>query len=662
MAMRRVGLHVLAGLVTLGVVTSAAGAQGIRFGQNRVNISATPRRLPADGQTVSRVRIEVRGRDNAPVPNGTEVDISTDIGDLVSEFGTKQRHTRVPTEGGFAIVLLTSEEPGTATIRASFQDSRNQVMVEFSPLDEKGVRDSTVIHIRGDWVGYSSELNVVEAWDAEVRYRGIVVEADKVRIDPRSLTLRAVGEIRMSRNDEAVECEQLYIELRSMRGSYRRFGDEGVEEAEFNAWTLKPSSAEQQLPEDAYRFDDQESQIWMVAKSISIFPGEKVVLRHGKVFVGPRKILTYPPYWVIAFEGYYGSSNSHFAELSSTGGLAIDFPFFFSVTDTTTHAIKIQKGARNGSIMARDKWGIAYERAWQELGGDSEGSFVIDGLPHKDWGVHLQHRGKMFGGADSSLSVAWPDHRSLFTDFSVFKYGSAGHYGVRTHADRQGDSGMFSWGTNADFLSNARPWGDLGRFRWGTGVRAGRDAWSGDGFVFQHSMSSYFDFNGWRPNTKTSLTPSISNVFSWDTASRQSNIARAQLMLRHQVMDGVTANVRYGLEHRSGTNRFYSSASDSPINQQVSLNVSAYRSKTWDAYANANYGITNESLYGFGAFNYRPWDKWRLGLIGSYYEFSGSAFNDVEVSMNRAIGAREVGLRWSKADGRISLEFGAAGF
>ena len=48
-------------------------AQGVRFGQNRISISATPRRVPADGESVSRIRVDVRALDEQPVADGTEV-------------------------------------------------------------------------------------------------------------------------------------------------------------------------------------------------------------------------------------------------------------------------------------------------------------------------------------------------------------------------------------------------------------------------------------------------------------------------------------------------------------------------------------------------------------------------------------------------------------
>lgn len=660
MSTRRGWLRVLGVVVVAGLLGSSGDSQGVRFGHNRISISATPRRVPADGKSLSRIRVDVRALDEQPVADGTEVIISTDIGDLVGERGSRQRILSMPTQSGYAIVLLSSKEPGTATVRAVFQDSRNQILIEFT---EEGPIQSRVVHVRGGWVGYCADLNLLQAREpGEVKYCGLTVEADRIEVDPRTLVLKAYNAVRLRRNEAELECEDLYVELTSMRGTCRRWGDLGVEEFSFNAFTLEPVDTDMDLPEGAYRFDEREGQTWMVARSVAVFPGEKVVLRNAKLYVGNRKIMRFPPYWVIGFEGYRGATNSNFLEVDSTYGVALDFPFFLSVTDTMSHAVKIRKGATAGSIMARDAWHVNYEFTYSQPRHEGEGVLTIDGLPLPDWGIQLQETRKMFGDADTSLSIAWPDRRNVFSDFSLFRYGKAGHLSFRTHADRYADLYEWAYGADADFLSTPTPWSDWLDFRWGTGVRADRNPWYDEGLVFEHQMSTYLDFASWRPSGSLSITPSINDTYSWDTQSRRSNIARLQLTLNQRIAQGINANVRYGLEHRTGTDRYYTLTSSDGINQQVSLNLSAFASRRWDLFANANYSITDDSLYLLGSMNYRPMPKWRLGAVGSLYEFSSVSFHDVELSLNRAIGNREVGVRWSRVDDQLSLVFGSAGF
>lgn len=652
----------LVALSATGLGLSPLGAQSVRLGQSRIVISANPSRVVADGQSYSRIRVEVRSRDDRPVADGTQIVISTDIGDLTNDLGARQRSMTVETESGYAQVLLTSEEPGTAMVRAQFGNSYNQELVEFVPLGEVGERDSTVVHVSGKYVGYCSDLNLIEARrPAELRYRGLVIEADQLQVDPQALIVKAYV-VKMRRRETEVECEDVYLNLTSMKGIYRRFGDLGPERVSFNAFTLKAVEDEVNAPENAFRFDDREGRIWMAARSAAVFAGQKIVLRNASLYVDRHRIMTYPPYWVIAFEGYQGSSNTQFLEFSSQGGLAVDFPIFFSVTDTSTGAVKIQKGATSGSVMARNAWTLAFEQTYEQPGQEARGVFLVDGLPSSTWGVHFRDSRKIFGGADSDLSIAWPDHKSFFTDYSVYSYGNRGHLGVRTHADRAGETGDWSYGLNADYLSTSIPWGGDTKFRWGSGLRAGRDPWVDDGFLVEHRVSSFLDFDGWRPSNSTSLVPALSDVFVYDTEQRQSNVARAQLTLNQRLTRGVNVNLRYSLEHRSGESRYAAYDTRNGINQQLNVNLSAYGSRRWDAFVNTSYGITDDSLYAFGAFNYRPWRRWRLGVIGSYYKFSDIAFDDVELSFNRQIGNREIGLRWSKADNRVSLQVGTAGF
>jgi Invasin, domain 3 len=657
---RIAGMPALILLVAIAFTT--AHAQGVRFGQNRIAITANPGRLPADGQTSSRIRVEVWDQSNNPVPDGTEVIISTDLGDFTGDTGARQPTLTLRLKSGYALVSLTSREPGTATVRVQCRDSRNQALVEFLPLGEAGKAQSTVVHIRGGWVGYWSDLTLLEARKAELRYRGLRLEADRLQLDPLTLVVRAYG-VKLKRGDAIVEGEDIYLPLNAMKGVLRRFSEEnGVEEISINAFTLKPSQTEERLPENAFRPDMREGRVLMVAKSISIFPGERLVLRSAALYVDDHKLMRYPPYWVMAFEGYQGSSNTNFLSFDSAGGLAVDFPIFFSVTDTSTGAVKIQRGATNGSVMVQHGWSLALEQTYQQPEQEAEGILTIAGVPRSNWGIAFRDTRKILDGADSSLGIAWPDHKSLFTDYSVFKFMRAGSLGARTHFDRDGRTGNVSYGLNADFYSNAIRLGRGASFRWGSAVEAGRNSLFDDGLVFQHQTSLFLDFTPWRPTTSTSIGPALGNTTTWDSAGRLSNIARAQLNLSQRVTRGVNFGLRYGVEYRSGETRYGALDSLQGLDQQVSLNLSAYPSRRWDALLSANYDVTDGDIYGFGALNYRPWRQWRLGLIANYYRYSGLSFDDLELSVNRVFWGREIGVCWSKSDGRFSLQMGGFSF
>ena len=649
-------------LVLAVIVAGKARGQGVRFGQNRIVVTANPARLPADGQTPTRIRIEVRDQSNNPVPDGTEVIVSTDTGDLISDTGAKQTTMTVRTDGGYALVSLTSQEPGTATVRVQYRDSRNQVLVEFVPLGEKGRPQSMVVHFEGGWVGYSSDLVLMEArGPAELRYRGLQIRADLLQVEPQALRVRAYG-VKLKRGTAELEGEEVYLSLTSMKGVLRRFGPEGVEEVHFNAFTLKPSQVEEPLPENAFRQDTREGRVWLVAKAIALFPGEKIVLRGASLHVDGHKILRYPPFWVIAFEGFQGSSNSNFVSFDSSGGLAIDFPFFFSVTDTSTSAVKIQRGATSGSVMARQGWSLALEQTYEQPGQDARGVFTIAGLPRSNWGVLFQDNRKVLGGADSSVSIASPDHKNVFTDLSVFKYGKAGNVGAQAHFDRDNRTGKLSYGLGGDFYSTSSPLGGGVSYRWGSGFDAARDPTVDRSFVLEHKSAAFLDFKGWRPSPSTSVLPALSDVLTWDTEGHVSNAARAQVTLNQGLGQGLSVNLRYSVQHLAGQSRYATLDTQEGFSHQVSLNVSAFASRHWDAMLNTNWDMTEGTLYAFGSANYRPWRRWRFGLVTSYYRYPGMSFDDFEISANRTIWGREVGVGYSTSDGHFSLQMGGFNF
>ena len=52
---------------------------------------------------------------------------------------------------------------------------------------------------------------------------------------------------------------------------------------------------------------------------------------------------------------------------------------------------------------------------------------------------------------------------------------------------------------------------------------------------------------------------------------------------------------------------------------------------------------------------------WRLGLFGTYYDYDTADYSDLELELARALGNKELGLRYSMETGRLSLELGGFG-
>jgi len=169
-------------------------AQGGRLGNYRITAVPNPRSVPADGKTAARIRIEVRDIDGHPAPDGTKVVVSTDLGEVGESEFDRAKALTVATARGFAMVFASSDTPGLATIKISVGTSRsNNVYLEFRPEGQEAGPELRVAKIDGGWVGYSVDLNIIEARDdASVECGGLTVSgADIVQLDVANMVLRA---------------------------------------------------------------------------------------------------------------------------------------------------------------------------------------------------------------------------------------------------------------------------------------------------------------------------------------------------------------------------------------------------------------------------------------------------------------------------------------
>ena len=644
-------------LLAFSLITALFGhgahAQGVRSGQEyRVVLTAAPTHLPADGQSIARVTAQVRTWDGQDAPDGTEVYFTTDLGDLSTTGVVGRRETvAAVVSGGFSTVELSSDEAGTATVRADCRGSSDAVMVDFGG----GGAESPVLRIEGGWVGYAQQDDFIEArTKASLTYRGLEVHAEVIQLSVQDLIVRADAVV-LRRGDKQLEGEDAYLELGSMRGVLRRFGDEGVERVAFSATSLEPREEEAEVPEGAFRLIEAEPTIWQVCRRAALYPREKLVLQNASLYVNNQRILRYPPFWVVGFAGYTGSSNTSFVSVNTNGGLSVDFPFFFSVTDGTSDAVRVQHGARYSAGEARRGWSLGLEHSYQSRGSDAEGSLLFDGLPRSDWGVSFTHSQRVFGTGRASVSVLWPDHENLMMDVSAYQSSRVGSLSVRASVDRLQSVPGWGYATGADFLTRPVPLGRSGAaLRFGSGVTYGATSLAATGATLTHHTSAYLSAPAW-PLGGLRITPSLAETFSWNTNQETINSVRGELALRQPLGRTGSLGLRYTAEYASG---WSSVLFDEGFHQQLSMNFSAAAGDRFDTYLNATYDLTDSNVYAYGHLGFRPWHKIRLGAVGTYYDYGDFAFDDLELSVTRQVGDRELGVAWTKSNQRLSLVFG----
>lgn len=623
-----------------------------------IGLSATPRQVAADGASAARLRIDLKDQRGRSVPDGTQFVVRTDLGLVSGEGGGRQSAITARTSGGFAIVFVTSTAPGTATVTVQAADTRAVIYLDFLPEGEAAQPEARVADVSAGWVGYSIDLQLIEARDrAQVKFGKLIIECGGVlQINTEDLTLKAQDVI-IHRGDVTLAGEDLYFDLGAKRGVLRRFGEERLERVFFDAITLKPTQTEWEIPYDAFRVNKQETDNWLVAKSISLFLHEKIVLRNCAFWVQDQKVFSFPPYWIIGLPGYTGATNTQAFGLTSDGGLAIDFPFFYRVTDKATGAIRIQRGAPSGSVISRDGWSFAVAEEYRN-GTGVEGSAEISGLPRSDWGFEWRDSRPMFNNGFGYFNFALPDHRSIFTDTNIYSYRAGGRVGLRAYYDKPIEYRP-SWGAVSDYLSDSRQIGDHSlNYRLGTSLGL-RQYQTEASPVFINQVYSELSLGERRWGKKTTLSPLFTNIYNWDSSGYKNNDLRGELRLDHKVTPSCAVTLDYSAQWRRTTDE---NDLRSGVTHTIGFDLRANRGSKWLTYLSSSFDLTNQNTYGYLNFDYYLNSLWRCGLRGTYYDFDSSDYQDLEFSLGRLFGSREVSLTYSAQSGRVSLNLGGFGF
>lgn len=646
-------------MVLLAGSCGGALGQPAVVGAGTIELRLDRPRVPADGKTRSQIRARVRNAQGQPVPDGTQVMFHIEGGHLSEGQEPPRTSLPVSTVGGYARAYATSTQVGRATVTATApmlatSAKRYLYFAEEGAAIEAAPR---VLTVRGPWVGYAIDLNVVEAQgDTHTVFGPLRIDAaDSVQVDVNRLTVKARGlqsGVTATAGDASLSGEDLYYDLGSEWGAIKSLTDAGLQQVFFDGYTLEKIEPPGELPQDAFSAAAAETDAWAVARSISVFPYEKLVLRHASVYAGAKRLMKLPKYWVVGMPGYAGTTHSQMVGLNSSGGIAIDFPFFYRVTDDRTGAVKVQRGATGASVVARNEWSLALEEAYDT--GDVEGAVTIAGLPREDWGIEWRDSRTLWGGNEGHFNVYSPDHESLFADADVYEWAADHRLSLRAHFERPASQDE-SYGASADWLTHSRR---LGRwnasYRLGTAVGARHKAEHDRGVVGEHQVYAALDLPRRHLDRRTSLTPSFSSLLAWDTGGYRYQSLRGELRLRRIFSSSLSVQVSYEPQFTSGD---YSRG----LEHVFGLDTRWYHGGRWHSYLNGTYELPDGDAYAYWLLDYYLNRDWRVGFGALYYDYSEGSYDDFQITVGRLVGGREIGLRWSQESDTISLELGGFG-
>ena len=211
-----------------------------------------------------------------------------------------------------------------------------------------------------------------------------------------------------------------------------------------------------------------------------------------------------------------------------------------------------------------------------------------------------------------------------------------------------------TYGATAEWLTDPQR---VGRsrslsYRVGTsvGVQKGLLADGSSNAQLVTGLYTYLDCAAARLGPRTYLTPSLSNIYSWSSPSYQNNTSRAELRLDHAFSSCANLSLSYAAQRTSGD------LLTTGWDELVNLDAVYTSGQRWMLSGSASADLTDGGWYSYASWDYYLSPKWRLGLLGTWYQQQSETFNDQEVYVGTKIFQdREIGISWSRQTNRVSV-------
>jgi hypothetical protein len=298
-------------------------------------------------------------------------------------------------------------------------------------------------------------------------------------------------------------------------------------------------------------------------------------------------------------------------------------------------------------------------QSYNSLGGGSRytGQFSMTGLNRSDWGARWSHNQEFSGDTRGSLSLDFPQHRSLFANGSLNRQFSGFHMGLNLSAN-QSIAGFPTSGTTSDFYleTNPRKVGTSGyMMAFGGTASAGHTATNGyrNNYINEGLQTRFFS-QPFRLDKSTTLVNNVTVGNLWTTNGQSGLTALASLTM-NRTMRSANLQMTYDFTRQpayltgGGTHR-------------LSMSLFAGKSSKWSATVSGSTFLDAVNSSMLADLSYAILPRWRLSTSATLQQFSTAQYRDYTLGIGRDIGGRELILSYSTYSHKIFFDIQASRF
>lgn len=645
-----------AALLWLWVPTAAATALTL-------DLEAKPDRIPADGQSTSQLVASVRDDHGNYVGDVQRVIFRTTQGTLSQPGGNEGTpQLEVETRNGVAEAQLRSvTEEVAAEVTAVLlgrEDVVDLVRVSFGSGSAPQTPGSRLIHIDGDFVAYSSEVSLVEAMSqARLTHQGLEVESPRLWFDLSRQEVIAKGYgggVRIASGGTEYVGDALKVNLRSLQGVI--YSAQAGRAIYFQGQALKPYEGEGARTLTQGLFDPpatlNDVRTWIRARSIVIYPQEKIQFEQARFYVEGAHFLSLP-YHFEPLSGY-GMSTSQMVSYSSYYGVVVNVPYYLRASERDTAALRLQRGAPMGYFTRNKGWGLQLEEQYATPDRQGEGVFYVDRLTSRRFGLRLEHRQKWGQQGVGYFSLDYPEHRDLLFNSSVNLRQPGGDLWMRMSASRYAGFGSRIYSQTVWRLRPREIKGWNSFYGLSLSLDYSRSRYRPD--TFQPGLSVDLNPRIVPLDAQTSLSMRLGGQYSWSTRRERNGRLQASVSVQRRL--GRTGSATVGYNYYLNRSTVF----QTPPRHTLSVNAYANEPGRWYGYLYSSYELKQGDFYTSGTVNVQVSPLWRVDVRALYQDYAFWNFFDTELALEREVLGREVRLVWSKARRKFFVELGEISF
>lgn len=628
-----------------------------------IRLFATHYAILADGAHSTTLRAEVRDDRGRYVTDSNTVQFHTTAGTLSP--------SQSPIYNGIATTTLTSSPiAGIAHVHATTFSGGGSPPIEVIFTDDPKATfegNNYMLIVGTGYLAYSATDKVIEAngkdGGAKVNYRNIEISADRMQLHCEDSVLHARDNVTIKRGTNIIKATRLYYNLITGQGYALAELDSKLQAVIIQGENLRIEPSPTPIPTSFVNLPDLSVKLLIVSKSITYFPGDRLQFRRAHFFQDNLQVLSLPVYEI----GLYSTElfSDHFFSVG-TNGFGLELPLYYDLTPRSTGIVYLrhQQQLGRGFYDTSPGWGIDVIQGYSAQGSKHyEGAFGFTGLTRSDWAFRWNHNQEFSPGSQGTFYLEFPGHQSVYSSANFSQQMKQIRWGANLSGGQSFSSNGITTSRNNVFIET-KPHQLLGLRNFQYTI--GSDYTMGETQSRDTNITSYRESNEnlnirafMRPKTldsRTTLNTSFTLGHVWSDTAGSGPSALATVGLDHTFRGGGAVNVSYdmvvqprGVFNSGGRHR-------------ISANYNLTGNKKFQAslFGSAFLDATDASI--IGDLAYKLDRHWRLISLVTVQRFDVQNYSDLEFTVGRRIGTRELQLTYSTYRKKVSFDMTATRF